>query len=190
MKKSIEFIKNIRFEYKMLAVFIILIILSAPYQIAKKRFSNNNGSLFNSNSQAIFNSSNGENVSRMTTTQTLSDMQTHNVDNNGKPKSISEALSVNRPLIINENMVNLSQQDLDRILIDIPSIKHIEIATQVENPTVWIYTLNDGLRKDEEALKYCKILHNRGIQAISVSIYDEKQRNKGKLVELGATRCI
>ena len=76
------------------------------------------------------------------------------------------------------------------MMVEIPEIKYIELATQVENPTVWIYSLNDGLRKDDIAAAYCSVLHSKGIMASNVTIYDEKERRNGRLVELGGYKAL
>ena len=114
-------------------------------------------------------------------------MQPSQPDNN-QPSSISDAVSADRPLILNDTA--LHNENFKQMMIEIPEIKHIELSTQVENPTVWIYSLNDGLRKDEDAVKYCAVLHNKGIMASSVTIYDEKARRSGRLVEIGAAKCM
>ena len=178
MEKFKTFIKEMRFEYKVLSIFIIILLLSVPYNIIKKKFfpANNTVAVSSSNYGA---GTGGAGV----TGNSLSDMQPSQPDNN-QPSSISDAVSADRPLILNHN------ENFKQIMIEIPEIKHIELATQVENPTVWIYSLNDGLRKDDVAAEYCSVLHSRGIMASNVTIYDEKERRNGRLVELGAAKCM
>lgn len=183
MEKFKKFIKETRFEYKVLGFFIIILLLSVPYNIIKKEF-------FSDSSTSGISSSNnspGTGGSGVTGTS-LSDMQSTEQPANNQPSSISDAVSADRPLILNDTA--LHNENFKQMMIEIPEIKHIELATQVENPTVWIYSLNDGLRKDEDAVKYCAVLHNKGIMASSVTIYDEKVRRSGRLVEIGAAKCM
>lgn len=181
MEKFKKFIKETRFEYKVLGFFIIILLLSVPYTIIKKEF------FSGSSSSNISSSSNGTGGSGVTGTS-LSDMQSTEQPANNQPSSISDAVSADRPLILNDTA--LHNENFKQMMIELPEIKHIELATQVENPTVWIYSLNDGLRKDEDAVKYCTVLHNKGIMASSVTIYDEKARRSGRLVEIGAAKCM
>ena len=192
MEKFKKFIKEMRFEYKVLNIVMILLLLSIPYSIIKKKFFPDNNIVQLSNS-GIGNGS-GSNTAGVASTS-LTDMQNNaaSSDANGgsSPSSISEAVNADRPLIIDETAItdqNTSQ--LQQLMAEIPDIKHIELATQVENPTVWIYSLNDGLRKDEEALNYCILLHAKGILASNVTIYDERARRSGKLIELGTASCM
>lgn len=182
MEKFKTFIKEMRFEYKVLSIFIIILLLSVPYNIIKKKFfpANNTVAVSSSNYGA---GTGGAGV----TGNSLSDMQPSQPDNK-QPSSISDAVSADRPLILNDTA--LHNENFKQIMIEIPEIKHIELATQVENPTVWIYSLNDGLRKDDVAASYCTVLHSRGIMASNVTIYDEKERRNGRLVELGAAKCM
>lgn len=192
MEKFKKFIKEMRFEYKVLSIVIILLLLSIPYSIIKKKFFPDNNIVQLSNS-GIGNGS-GSNTAGVASTS-LTDMQNNaaSSDANGgsSPSSISEAVNADRPLIIDETAItNQNTSQLQQLMAEIPDIKHIELATQVENPTVWIYSLNDGLRKDEEALNYCILLHAKGIPASNVTIYDERARRSGKLIELGTASCM
>lgn len=186
MEKFKKFIKEMRFEYKVLSIFIIILLLSVPYSIIKKNFFpvNNNASVSSSNYGA---GNGGAGV----TGNRLSDMQSNSApqrDTSKQASSISEAVSAERPLILNDTA--LHNENFQQMMVEIPEIKYIELATQVENPTVWIYSLNDGLRKDDAAAKYCSVLHSRGIMASNVIIYDERERRNGRLVELGAVKCM
>lgn len=192
MEKFKKFIKEMRFEYKVLSIVMILLLLSIPYSIIKKKFFPDNNIVQLSNS-GIGNGS-GSNTAGVASTS-LTDMQNNaaSSDANGgsSPSSISEAVNADRPLIIDETAItNQNTSQLQQLMAEIPDIKHIELATQVENPTVWIYSLNDGLRKDEEALNYCILLHAKGILASNVTIYDERARRSGKLIELGTASCM
>ena len=183
MEKFKKFIKETRFEYKVLGFFIIILLLSVPYNIIKKEF------FSDSSTSGISSSNNSPGTGGSGVTDTcLSDMQSTEQHANNQPSSISDAVSADRPLILNDTA--LHNENFKQMMIEIPEIKHIELATQVENPTVWIYSLNDGLRKDEDAVKYCAVLHNKGIMASSVTIYDEKARRSGRLVEIGAAKCM
>lgn len=192
MKKFKKFIKEMRFEYKVLNIVMIILLLSVPYSIIKKKFFPNNN--------VVQLSGNGGGTSSQTAGvagTSLSDMQnaTNGAGGNhtgeNKPSSISEAVNNERPLIIDETAINQkSPSELEQFMAEIPEIKHIEFATQVEYPTVWIYSLNDGLRKDEEAANYCVLLHNRGIIASNVTIYDERERRNSRLIELGTANCM
>lgn len=186
MEKFKIFIKEMRFEYKVLSIFIIILFLSVPYNIIKKK-------LFPVNSTVAVSSANygaGKGGAGVTG-NSLSDMQPKSApqgDTSKQASSISEAVSAERPLILNDKA--LHNENFQQIMAEIPEIKYIEAATQVENPTVWIYSLNDGLRKDDAASKYCSILHSRGIIASNVTIYDEKERRNGRLLELGSAKCM
>lgn len=192
MKKFKKFIKEMRFEYKVLNIVMIILLLSVPYSIIKKKFFPNNN--------VVQLSGNGGGTSSQTAGvagTSLSDMQNAtngaggNQKGENKPSSISEAVNNERPLIIDETAINQkSPSELEQFMAEIPEIKHIEFATQVEYPTVWIYSLNDGLRKDEEAANYCILLHNRGIIASNVTIYDERERRNSMLIELGTANCM
>lgn len=192
MKKFKKFIKEMRFEYKVLNIVMIILLLSVPYSIIKKKFFPNNN--------VVQLSGNGGGTSSQTAGvagTSLSDMQNAtngaggNQTGENKPSSISEAVNNERPLIIDETAINQkSPSELEQFMAEIPEIKHIEFATQVEYPTVWIYSLNDGLRKDEEAANYCVLLHNRGIIASNVTIYDERERRNSRLIELGTANCM
>lgn len=186
MEKFKTFIKEMRFEYKVLSIFIIILLLSVPYNIIKKKFFPAN------NTVAVSSSNYGTGTGGAGVTgNSLSDMQPNSApqtDTSKQASSISEAVSTERPLILNDTA--LHNENFKQIMIEIPEIKHIELATQVENPTVWIYSLNDGLRKDDIAASYCTVLHSRGIMASNVTIYDEKERRNGRLVELGAAKCM
>lgn len=189
MDKFKQFIKDMRFEYKVLSIVFIILLLSVPYSIIKKKF-------FPESSQVVQLAGNGGGSSQTAGVAgtSLTDMQNNsensNQSNDNKPTSISEAVNNDRPLIIDETAVTQNGSVFEQIMIEIPEIKNIELATQVENPTVWIYSLNDGLRKDEEAVKYCEVLHSRGIIASKVTIYDERERRKGRLIELGTANCM
>lgn len=191
MEKFKKFIKEMRFEYKVLSIVMIILLLSVPYSIIKKKFF--------PNTNVVQLSGNGGNSSQTAGVAgtSLSDMQNaadgagSNQAGEHKPSSISEAVNNERPLIIDETAINQkSSSELEQFMAEIPEIKHIEFATQVEYPTVWIYSLNDGLRKDEEAANYCILLHNRGIIASNVTIYDERERRNGRLIELGTANCM
>lgn len=192
MKKFKKFIIEMRFEYKVLNIVMIILLLSVPYSIIKKKFFPNNN--------VVQLSGNGGGTSSQTAGvagTSLSDMQNAtngaggNQTGENKPSSISEAVKNERPLIIDETAINQkSPSELEQFMAEIPEIKHIEFATQVEYPTVWIYSLNDGLRKDEEAANYCILLHNRGIIASNVTIYDERERRNSRLIELGTANCM
>ncbi len=191
MEKFKKFIKEMRFEYKVLSIVMIILLLSVPYSIIKKKFF--------PNTNVVQLSGNGGNSSQTAGVAgtSLSDMQNaadgagSNQAGEHKPSSISEAVNNERPLIIDETAINQkSPSELEQFMAEIPEIKHIEFATQVEYPTVWIYSLNDGLRKDEEAANYCILLHNRGIIASNVTIYDERERRNGRLIELGTANCM
>lgn len=186
MEKLKKFIKEMRFEYKVLSIFIIILLLSVPYNIIKKKF-------FPVNNIAAVSSSNyGSGTGGAGITgNSLSDMQQNTQPQENASKqasSISDAVSADRPLILNDTA--LHNENFNQIMVEIPEIKHIELATQVANPTVWIYSLNDGLRKDDIAASYCSVLHSRGIMASNVTIYDERERRNGRLVELGAAKCM
>lgn len=186
MEKFKTFIKEMRFEYKVLSIFIIILLLSVPYSIIKKKFFPANQTV------AVSNANYGSGAGGAGVTgNSLSDMQQNmqtQENTSQQASSISEAVSAERPLILNDTA--LYSENFKQIMVEIPEIKHIELATQVENPTVWIYSLNDGLRKDDVAAEYCSILHSRGIMASNITIYDEKERRHGKLVELGAAKCM
>lgn len=186
MEKIKVFIKEMRFEYKVLSIFIIILLLSVPYSIIKKNF-------FSSyNSNTVSNAKYGTGAgSAGVAGKSLSDMNKNRQppkNNTKQNSSISEAVSAERPLILNDTA--LQNENFQQIMTDIPEIKHMEIATQVNNPTVWIYSLNDGLRKDDVAASYCSVLHSKGIQASNVTIYDERERRNGRLIELGSARCM
>lgn len=186
MEKLKIFIKEMRFEYKVLSIFVIILLLSVPYNIIKKNFFSSNTA--NTVSSAKYGVGAG---SAGVAGKSLSDMNQNKQTPNNKPKqnsSISEAVSADRPLILNDT--SLHNENFRQIMTDIPEIKHMELATQVENPTVWIYSLNDGLRKDDLASSYCTVLHNKGIKASNVTIYDERERRNGRLIELGSARCM
>lgn len=186
MEKFKTFIKEMRFEYKVLSIFIIILLLSVPYSIIKKKF------FPVTNTIAVSGGNYGAGTGGAGVTgNSLSDMQQDPAPQADKPKqasSISEAVSADRPLILNDTA--LYNDNFQQMMVEIPEIKYIELATQVENPTVWIYSLNDGLRKDDVAAEYCSVLHSRGIMASNVTIYDEKERRYGRLVELGAAQCM
>lgn len=192
MEKFKKFVKEMRFEYKVLSIVMIILLLSIPYSIIKKKFFPDNHIVQLSNGGA--GNGNGSNTAGVASTS-LSDMQNNSApagdSGSSAPSSISEAVNSDRPLIIDETAVNNQDtSQLQQLMAEVPDIKHIELATQVENPTVWIYSLNDGLRKDEEALNYCILLHAKGILASNVTIYDERARRSGKLVELGTASCM
>ncbi len=180
-------IKNMRVEYKILCFFLIIILLSIPYTIIKKHL--NSSGVFSGTSSNNYNSS-----TYMQRNNSLSSMQqnmqtdSNSQQNNQKASSISDAVKADRPLILNDNA--LYGDNFNQMMAEMPEIKYIDIATQVENPTVWIYSLNDGLRKDDVAEKYCQILHSKGVVASQVTIYDEKERRKGRLIELGTAKCM
>lgn len=175
MNKVLKFLKELRFEYKVVLIFFILLLISIPYSIIKKH----------SVSQVLAGGGSSYSAGRG---ETLSDM----VEKKEKPSSISEAVEAERPLILSESSgtqeedASLSQQMIN----EYPDVKGMELATNVKNPTVWIYSLNNGLRKDDLAEEYCKKLHSKGLMAQSVVIYDEKERANGRLVELGEARCM
>ncbi|MDE7314433.1 MAG: hypothetical protein K2N11_01880 [Mucispirillum sp.] len=185
MEKFKTFVKEMRFEYKVLSIFIIILFLSVPYSIIKKN-------LFPVNNAAVSSANYGAGTGEAGVTgNSLSDMQQNSApqgDASKQASSISEAVNAERPLILNDKA--LHNENYQQIMVEIPEIKYIETATQVENPTVWIYSLNDGLRKDDAASKYCSVLHSRGIMASKVTIYDEKERRNGRLIELGAAKCM
>lgn len=187
MEKFKKFLKETRFEYKVLGFFIIILLLSVPYNIIKKKFFPVNAPV--AVSSVDYSAGNG---GAGVTGNSLSDMQQQNPapqqDTSKQASSISEAVSADRPLILNDTA--LHNENFQQMMVEIPEIKYIEVATQVENPTVWIYSLNDGLRKDDAAAEYCAVLHSRGIMASNVTIYDERERRNGRLVELGAAKCM
>lgn len=186
MEKFKKFLKEMRFEYKVLGFFIIILLLSVPYNIIKKKFFPVNNIV--TVSSVDYSAGNG---GAGVTGNSLSDMQQSPAPQGNTSKqasSISEAVSAERPLILNDTA--LHDENFQQMMVEIPEIKYIELATQVENPTVWIYSLNDGLRKDEAAAEYCSVLHSRGIMASNVTIYDERERRNGRLVELGAAKCM
>lgn len=192
MEKFKKFVKEMRFEYKVLSIVMIILLLSIPYSIIKKKFFPDNHIVQLSNGGA--GNGSGSNTAGVASTS-LSDMQNNSApagdSGSSAPSSISEAVNSERPLIIDETAVNNQDtSQLQQLMAEVPDIKHIELATQVENPTVWIYSLNDGLRKDEEALNYCILLHAKGIPASNVTIYDERARRSGKLIELGTASCM
>lgn len=191
MEKFKKFIKEMRFEYKVLSIVIIILLLSVPYSIVKKKF------FPDSNMVQLSGAGGSSSQTAGVAGTSLSDMQNagegagNHQSGERKPSSISEAVNNERPLIIDETAINQkSPSELKQFMAEIPEIKHIEFATQVEHPTVWIYSLNDGLRKDEEAANYCILLHNRGIIASNVTIYDERERRNGRLIELGTANCM
>lgn len=176
MNKFLNFIKELRFEYKVVLIFLILLLISIPYSIIKKHSVQH---VIAGGSGSSYSSAGGE---------TLSDM----VERKEKPSSISEAVEAERPLILSESG-NSQEEDgslSQQMINEYPDVKGMELATNVKNPTVWIYSLNNGLRKDDLAEEYCKKLHSKGLMAQSVVIYDEKERANGKLVELGEARCM
>lgn len=186
MEKFKKFLKETRFEYKVLGFFMIILLLSVPYNIIKKNFFPVNNTV--AVSSVDYSAGNG---GAGVTGNSLSDMQQSPApqgDTSIQASSISEAVSAERPLILNDTA--LHNENFRQIMAEIPEIKYMETATQVENPTVWIYSLNDGLRKDDSASKYCSVLHSRGIMASNVTIYDERERRNGRLVELGAAKCM
>ncbi len=187
MEKLKTFIKNMRFEYKVLSIFIIILLLSVPYSIIKKHFWNNNTSVSSANYSASSSSSSNTSLSDMQQNAQPSN-NIKQANNTKQPSSISEAVNTDRPLILNDTA--LHNDNFGQIMVEIPEIKYIELATQVENPTVWIYSLNDGLRKDDAAAQYCSVLHSKGILASNVTIYDERERRNGRLIELGAAKCM
>lgn len=186
MEKFKKFIKEMRFEYKVLGIFIIILLFSVPYSIIKEKFFPVNNTV--AVSSIDYSAGNG---GAGVTGNRLSDMQSNSApqkDASKQASSISEAVSAERPLILNDTA--LYNENFQQMMVEIPEIKYIDLATQVEKPTVWIYSLNDGLRKDDAAAKYCSVLHSRGIMASNVIIYDERERRNGRLVELGAAKCM
>ena len=186
MEKLKRFITEMRFEFKVLSIITIILLLSIPYSIIKKKFFPPD----NNTAQISSLHGGGAGVSG----QSLSDMQATNTDTSKEqPSTISEAVNSDRPIIIDETATEDSSNvnnDFSEIMTEQPDIKHMEVATQVENPTVWIYTLNDGLRKDDLAKNYCTVLHNKGIMASIVTVYDERGRKEGRLIELGSAKCL
>ncbi len=191
MEKFKRLIKEMRFEFKVLWIVVLILALSIPYNMIKKKFFPEPAPVVQLSGSVSGGGAGGK---------SLSDMQDNKAveSDDSKPGSISEAVSSERPLIIDESALNSNteetsqtgNQNFDQMMTEMPEIKHMEVATQVENPTVWIYTLNDGLRKDDLAKNYCAVLHSKGIMASTVSVYDERGRKEGKLIELGNANCM
>lgn len=158
MKKIIKFFKNLRPEF-MVALFFFLIILSyTTYTFISDIF-------FDKNKPVIVSSKDGVN----------------------KPRSITEAITAERPLIVSTDE---RKEIFNSMIKEMPELKGVELTAEVENPAVWIYMGSDGSRRDSLASEYCKWLHNKGIMASSVTILDSAARASGKLVEIGESGCM
>ena len=183
MEKFKKFVKDLRFEYKILIVFALILLFSIPFTIVKK-YSDNHKSYTGSTL-----SGNKNTESRDGNVGLGSSEDDYEEVEDSRPNSISGAVNANRPLIISESQSGISEEVQESIFKEIPETKGIEMATKVANPTIWVYALNDGSRKDEDAVRYCILLKNKGITPNSVFIYDERERGKGKLVEIGSAKC-
>lgn len=193
MEKIKTFIKELRVEYKILIVFILILLISIPFTAVKKyseKYNDLHGGTGVLSTVSDATENNLSDTEQVAPENEEVSESTDTEETNNKPSSISEAINSNRPLIISENESGIPEDIQSEIFQQIPETKGIEMATKVENPTIWVYTLNDGNRKDQEAAKYCVILSNRGIIPNSVFIYDEKERGKGNLAELGFAKCM
>ena len=166
MRRIISFFKNLRAEYKVVLFILLVLILYTFYSIFMKDMITERKYYSDS-------------FSGQTTVGKTIERET--------ASSISDAVSSDRPVVISPKDM---QQRLDTMEPLDGSVKGMELATEVENPTIWIYAINDGERKDDLAESYCKWLHNNGIIASSVTILDEAAKNRGKLIEIGESSCI
>lgn len=176
MNKISQFIKNLRGEYRVVLVIVIIMLIYTLYSL-----------IFKDDSV----------VSKKFRSQGATTSQSENVSNNidddkdddddNKPSNITEALSQDRPIVLSLESMQTTIENMTPLD---GSVKSIEMATEVENPTIWIYALNDGMRKDDLAEKYCKWLHENGVMASVVTIMDETAKSKGKLIEIGESKCI
>lgn len=164
MPKWAEFFKNLRLEYKVVLFFLVVLMLYTLYSFLIKDAPEPVPVTRGAERPAA-----GRPVERE------------------KASSIEEAVSSERPVVI-------SADDMRRYLDGIKTldrgIKGAELATEVENPMVWIYMANDGERKDDLAENYCRWLHENGVPASGVTILDEAARAKGRLIEIGESKCI
>ncbi len=175
MNKFIEFIKKLRGEFKVVLIIVLLMLVHTLYSV-----------IFKDDTSIIERSSQRENIS---SNSYVSDNSFNNneSDINSKPSSISEAVSKDRPIVLSLEAMKNTIENMHPLE---GSVKSIEIATEVENPTIWIYAIIDGERKDDLAKEYCTWLHDNGIMALSVTIMDERAKSKGKLIEIGEHKCI
>ena len=180
MEKIKKFLTELRFEYKVLGFFVILALLYFVYSFIKAEFFPDGLDLSFRSKSSISTGANNKGSSSVS----------KGTSSSSSSSSISDAVSADRPIIISESQQNQPPREFEGIIVENPEIKFMEYATQVTNPTVWVYVNNDGLRKDDLAARYCKALHNRGIMASTVTIYDERERAKGRLVELGDYKCM
>ena len=166
MAKILYFFKNLRIEYKVVMFILIILILYTLYSVFVKDVIHSPkyypSTSYNENS-------NSERVST-----------------NSRASSISDALSSDRPIIVSTTDMKKKlemSEPLDG------SVKGVELATEVSNPIVWVYAINDGERKDTLAKEYCLWLHDNGIPASNVTILDSAARDKGRLIEIGESTC-
>lgn len=172
MRRFANFMKNLRFEFKVLWLFIIIALLYVTWSIVKREFFQDGGFEISSSSIGSGGSA-------------LGNAGSHSGD---APSSISDAVSADRPLIISEN--NDTGGEFQSIMSEYQDIKYMELSAQVANPVVWIYVNNDRLPKDDVAAEYCLALHGKGIAALKVEVYDERERLKGRLIRLGEHKCM
>lgn len=175
--------KSIRVEYKILGFVLIFILLSTGYRFIKEYLLEHP-------------IEKKQTYSQPKAEQNKSQAQSTNQNNSQnkeqeKAKNISEAVSQERPIVLemSENPL-MNIPEYNSFVMENPDIRNLEKATEVENPTIWIYMDNDGIDKSEEAKMYCQTLHEKGIKALRVEIYDAKQRARGKIVQIGEYRCF
>lgn len=159
------FFKNLRIEYKVVLFFLVLLIFYILYSVLLKDF-----------------------IDGQPATKNMSENSGSERSGIGTPKSsIEEAVTADRPIVLSADSM---KGKIESLSSGNSEIKGIEIATEVANPTIWIYMGNDGTRKDDLAEDYCKWLHSNGVPASSVMILDEAARAKGKIVDIGEKKCM
>lgn len=181
MNKLLEYLKKLRGEFRVVLIIVFILLIYTLYSLI---FKDDDTSFKSYNKESYSTQSNGT-----SSYDNNSQIDNDKSDNNSedKPSTISEAISKDRPIVLS---LDSMKDTIDNMTPLDGSVKSIEMATEVENPTIWIYALNDGSRKDDLAEKYCIWLHENGVMASSVTIMDELAKNKGKLIEIGESKCI
>lgn len=163
MRKGFEFIKNLRLEYTVVLLFLVVLLLYTLYSLLIKA----------EPPEQILGTHGAESAAGRQVVRE-------------KASSIKEAVSSERPVVLSPDDM---RKNLDGIKNLDRSIKGAELATEVEHPTVWIYMVNDGGRKDDLAKDFCKWLQENGVPASGVTILDEAAKTKGRLIEIGESKC-
>ena len=182
--KKIRRRKPIRVEYKILIFFVVIFLVYVAYDAIF-------GSVEGGRSMGGGGSSVGREVSP-----------------SGKSKrSISEAVTSDRPLVIDTEQIKedvdkldedtpqketpqkLSPKDIEDFRLGDKEIESIEKASESATPTIWIYVRNNGARRDDMAARYCREFHSNGIKARAVMILDSDAKKRGRFIELGEKKC-